>query len=178
VAQRVIDVRHTALAHDYFLGLDTRTPKQVETEIDLSDISMWCNFGADEFASCIPHPVQIVTHQVEPVDRRLVLGKLKVLQVPVRGGKGNGVTVLTSELIVDILGKLHEIGRILCSATSIILIKSAIGDLKGRNSAKLTSCGIFPVQVHSIETVSVHELDHVVDELFAIRRRASHVTES
>lgn len=139
---------------------------------------MWCNFGANEFASRIPHPVQVVAHQVEPADRRLVLGKLKVLQVPVRGWKGDGVTVSTSELVVDVFGKLHEIGRILCSATSIILIKSAIGDYKVRNSAKLTSCGVFPVQVHSVKTVSIHELHHVVDERFAIRSCASHVAES
>jgi hypothetical protein len=173
----LIDVRLTALAHHYFLRFDTCAPKQVEAKIDLSDVGMWCNLWADEFGCCVPDTVQVIAHQVEPTDGILVLPKLKVLQVPVRGWKGDGVAVSTVELVLDILGELHVIGRILCFTSSIICTKSASGCCKVRNSATHTSGGIFPVQIHSIEAVGVHELHDVVDECFTILRCASHVTE-
>jgi hypothetical protein len=172
------DIRLTALAHHYFLRFNTCAPKQVEAKIDLSDVGVWCNFCADKFGCRVPNTVQVIAHQVEPADRILVFTKLEVLQVPVRGWKGDRITVVTVELVLDVLGKLHEIVRILCSTASIIWQKSAISSHKVGNSAKYTSRGIFPVQVHSIKAVGVHELHHVVDECFAIRCCASHVAKS
>lgn len=64
--------------------------------------------------------MQVVRHEIEPVDILLMLGDVEVLQVPVGCGQGNCVTVFAFERSLDVFGQQHKVDRIFRASASVI----------------------------------------------------------
>lgn len=82
--------------HHYFLRFDSSTPEKIQSRVNLGHIRMRCDIGTNEFGLGIPDSVQVVSHEVEPVDVGLNSSQVEVLQIPVGGRKCHGDTIATT----------------------------------------------------------------------------------
>jgi hypothetical protein len=68
-------------------------PKELHCQVDLGQIGVSIDIRAKIFIGIVPSAVQIIGHDIEPVNCLFDLDNVKVLHIPVRGWDGNGEAV-------------------------------------------------------------------------------------
>ncbi|RDW90004.1 uncharacterized protein DSM5745_01779 [Aspergillus mulundensis] len=113
---------------------DIHTPEQVQRGLDLGQVRVSIQVGPGPLVSDIPSPMQVVRHEIKPVNRGLNRLEVKVLQVPVAGGESDGQPVaVLAQRALQARQEGREVVIVLCTAVAVI------------------RSWILPVDVHPVE---------------------------
>lgn len=124
-----------AQAQYELVGLDTRPPEEIDRRVYLGQIRMCGNNGADPGVVLIPGTVQVIRHEVDPVDVLQHAGQVEVLQVPEGGGRGECKAI--REFLEVGVEELHQ-----CNVIFLVC---------GFSTAVICD-GVFPVDIDALST--------------------------
>jgi hypothetical protein len=97
-----------------------------------------------------------------PVDVGLYAGEVEMLKIPIRSRQSHGDTVGAAKSCSHFLDKCHVVGSVGFRSTTVISLWILVTVIN--QSSSFGRRTHLPIQIHSIEAVSVHEAAQAVDE--------------